>query len=183
MSLTTLPADLPIPLDDGEADHLTGMEMPGIRLPTTDGKQISLHSQGIVVYYLYPMTGRPDRQLPDGWEQIPGARGCTPQSCSFRDHHQELQRLGAGVYGVSVQSSEYQREAKERLQLPFELLSDYDQQLQATLGLPVFEAAGMQLYKRLTLIVQNKEIVKVFYPVFPPDNNANDVLRWLEQNI
>jgi len=182
VSLTDLPADLPIPEDDGAANHLIGMEMPALSLPTTSGSSVSLQTEGLTVYYIYPMTGRPDRELPDGWEQIPGARGCTPQSCSFRDHHQELQQFGATVYGVSVQNSEYQREAKERLHLPFELLSDVDQQLQDSLQLPAFEAAGMQLYKRLTLIVRNGKIVKVFYPVFPPDRNADDVLQWLSDN-
>lgn len=126
------------------------------------------------------MTGRPDVPLPDGWDAIPGARGCTPQSCGFRDHHAELQTLDTGVLGLSAQSTAYQREARERLHLPFALLSDDALQLKRLMGLPTFTVAGMELYKRLTLIADNGCIRKVFYPVFPPDRNAEAVLEWLK---
>jgi peroxiredoxin len=178
--LTTLPADLPVPQDDGAAAHLTGMHLPDLTLPATDGTQVNLaRLPGRHVIYLYPMTGRPDRKLPDGWNEIPGARGCTPQSCSFRDHYAELQALNTGVFGLSTQSSDYQQEARERLHLPFQLLSDEGLKLKAALGLPTFEVGGAQLYKRLTLVIDGGKIVKVFYPVFPPDRSGEETIRWL----
>jgi peroxiredoxin len=134
---------------------------------------------GRFVLYVYPMTGRPGVPLPEGWDAIPGARGCTPQSCGFRDHYAELQSLHTGVFGLSVQTTEYQREARERLHLPFQLLSDSALRLKRLLRLPTFTAGGMELYKRLTLIVENGRIVKVFYPVFPPDRNAEEIIAWL----
>jgi peroxiredoxin len=132
---------------------------------------------------MYPRTGRPDRELPTGWNAIPGARGCTPQSCAFRDHHEELKRSGAAqVFGVSTQDTAYQREAAERLHLPFELLSDEKLEFARALKLPIFEVAGMTLIKRLTLIARAGVIEKVFYPVFPPDKNADDVLDWIARS-
>ena len=181
--LTELPEDLPRPIDDGAADHLQDLALPDVTLPATDGSQVRLSAvPGRFVLYIYPMTGRPDVALPDNWDEIPGARGCTPQSCSFRDHHAELRALGTDVYGLSTQSSDYQREARDRLHLPFQLLSDSDLQLKQTLALPTFTAAGMELYKRLTMIVEEGRIAKVFYPVFPPDRNADEVLAWLGSN-
>jgi len=175
-----LPEDLPRPVDDGAADHLSGLTLPPLALTATDGREVMLNAlSGRTVIYVYPMTGRPGVPLPEGWDTIPGARGCTPQSCAFRDHHAELRALGAAVYGLSAQDSAYQREARERLHLPFELLSDPALQLAAALRLPTFEAAGMRLYKRLTLILDGARIAKVFYPVFPPDRNAQDVADWL----
>ena len=181
MSLVQLPDDLPVPEDDGGAEHLTGMQLPAIELVATNGKMVALNSAETTyrVIYIYPMTGRPDVALPDNWEQIPGARGCTPQSCSFRDHYQELLALDADVYGLSVQDSDYQNEARSRLHLPFQLLSDTGLELKALLNLPTMEVETMTLYKRLTLIAKGDQIVKVFYPVFPPDKNIDDVLAWL----
>ncbi len=183
MALTNLPENLPIPADDGGADHLTGLSLPSVTLTATNGEQITLDQiSGRVVIYIYPMTGRPDVALPDGWEQVPGARGCTPQSCSFRDHYQELQALNSQVYGLSTQDTDYQKEAKARLHLPFEMLSDQGLILQEKLNLPMMDSslvAGLKLYKRLTLIAVDGKIEKVFYPVFPPDKNIDDVLGWL----
>jgi len=182
-NLTQLPPNLVAPHDDGQASHLLAMHLPSLQLLSTDNLQIDLSKiPGKLIVYVYPMTGRPDMALPDGWDAIPGARGCTPQSCSFRDHYSELLALNTKVFGLSVQATEYQLEAKQRLHLPFELLSDSSLQLKATLGLPTFEVADMELYKRITLIVQDSVIVKVFYPVFPPDRNADDVLSWLKSH-
>jgi peroxiredoxin len=178
-----LPKDLPRPVDDGAASHLEGMTLPKIRLAATNGVSVDLAGiQGRVVIYIYPMTGRPGVALPDGWDGIPGARGCTPQSCAFRDHHSELKSLETSVFGLSAQTTDYQKEARDRLHLPFELLSDSELRLKQALGLPTFEVAGIELYKRLTLIAESGRIQKVFYPVFPPDRNADDVLAWLRQN-
>jgi peroxiredoxin len=182
-TLFDLPKDLPRPADDGAASHLCGMSLPTAVLPATNGANVELAAiPGRFVIYIYPMTGRPGVPLPDGWDGIPGARGCTPQSCSFRDHYHELKALNTSVFGLSTQSTEYQQEARDRLHLPFELLSDSGICLKPLLGLPTFTVAGMELYKRLTLIVANSRIQKVFYPVFPPDRNADDVLAWLRQN-
>ena len=179
-----LPADLPVPVDDGAAAHLVGARLPDISLVSTDDANINLgESRGRWVIYVYPMTGRPGVPLPDGWNDIPGARGCTPQSCSFRDHYAELKALRTGVFGLSTQSSEYQREARDRLHLPFQFLSDSGLQLKDALQLPTFSVAGMELYKRLTLISFDGQIEKVFYPVFPPDQNADEVLGWLRENV
>ena len=183
MSLDKLPDNLPAPIDDGGATHLTGMTLPNVTLRATNGELVTLDRiTGRLVIYIYPMTGRPDRELPANWEQIPGARGCTPQSCSFRDHYAELGALQTAVFGLSVQDSDYQNEAKSRLHLPFELLSDETMQLKTALSLPTMVVANMELYKRLTMIVENGRIVKVFYPVFPPDKNIDDVLAWLHSN-
>jgi peroxiredoxin len=176
-----LPDDLPVPEDDGAADHLPGMRLPSVPLASTSGDIVDLSAlPGRTVVYCYPMTGRPDRSLPAGWDEIPGARGCTPQSCSFRDHHAELRSLGASVFGSSTQDTEYQREAATRLHLPFALLSDSDLALAGALGLPTFEVDGMVLLKRLTLVIDEGWIEKVFYPVFPPDRSAEEVVEWLE---
>jgi len=181
MALTNLPTNLPEPKDDGAADHLTGMQLPNISLNTTSGESLNLSKlKGYCVIYIYPMTGRPDVALPDNWEAIPGARGCTPQSCSFRDHYQDLQKLNSRVYGLSTQSSDYQNEAKSRLHLPFDLLSDADLKLKSSLSLPTMTVENMELYKRLTLIALDSKIKKVFYPVFPPDKNIDDVMLWLK---
>jgi peroxiredoxin len=178
--LTVLPSDLPLPTDDGAANHLEGMHLPALGLPATDGRTLQLSAlPGLQVIYIYPMTGRPGVPLPEGWDAIPGARGCTPQSCAFRDHHTELAALGADVWGLSTQDSDDQREAAARLHLPFPLLSDAGLALRDALSLPVFEAGGRTLYRRLTLIAEQARIAKVFYPVFPPDRNAADVVDWL----
>ncbi len=179
-NLYELPADLPVPVDDGACAHLPGKRVPSVPLLSTAGRLVDLASlSGRVVVYCYPRTGRPDQDPPLGWNEIPGARGCTPQSCAFRDHHRELQALGAQVFGLSTQDSEYQREASERLHLPFELLSDADLAFARALRLPTFEVAGMTLIKRLTLILNSGRIEYVFYPVFPPDQNADEVIAWL----
>jgi len=178
---TTLPAELPRPIDDGACKHLPGMRMPSLTLASTAGRLVDVGAlpPGRTVIYCYPMTGVPGRPLPAGWDLIPGARGCTPQSCGFRDHHGELAELGAGVFGLSAQTSEYQREMAERLHLPFEVLSDAELRLVRALSLPLFEVEGMQLIKRLTLVVRDGVIEHVFYPVFPPDRSAAEVLDWL----
>jgi peroxiredoxin len=182
-NLYELPAGLPVPEDDGAAEHLPGLELPPVSLASTSGENVDLSAlAGRTVLYCYPMTGRPDRALPAGWDGIPGARGCTPQSCAFRDHHAELGALGARVFGLSTQSTGYQREAKERLHLPFELLSDQELRFAGALGLPTFEVEGTVLLKRLTMIVSDGRIEKVFYPVFPPDKNAGEVAAWLARN-
>lgn len=178
-----LPKDLPRPLDDGATNHLQGMSLPRSALMATNGAIVDLAAiPGRSVIYIYPMTGRPGVPLPDGWDGIPGARGCTPQSCSFRDHFAELSALNTAVFGLSAQTTEYQKEARDRLHLPFELLSDSELSLKKSLRVPTFTVAGMELYKRLTLIIENGRIETVFYPVFPPDQNADDVLAWLRQN-
>ena len=183
MSLSELQSNsLPVPIDDGAADHLPGLTLPHISLGATSGAPLDIGAvAGLLVLYIYPMTGRPEVPLPQDWDVIPGARGCTPQSCSFRDHYAELQGLNAEVYGLSAQTTDYQLEAKQRLHLPFELLSDTALQLKAVLKLPTFSAANMELYKRLTLIARDGHIEKVFYPVFPPERNADDVLAWLRE--
>jgi peroxiredoxin len=174
---------IPAPADDGAARHLPGAKVPSLALPATDGTSIDLSVLGgITVVYAYPRTGRPGIENPDGWDMIPGARGCTPQTCAFRDHFAELKRLGVGhLFGLSTQDTGYQREAAERLHLPFVLLSDADLKLTKTLGLPTFETSGMTLLKRLTLVIDNGTIMRALYPVFPPDRNAAEVIAWLSQ--
>ncbi len=181
MSLTQLPDHLPVPVDDGAVKHLRLQRMPHVSLLATSGEWVNIGElAGLVVYYFYPMTGRPDTPLPENWDEIPGARGCTPQSCGFRDAHTQFPLHNARVCGVSTQSSAYQNEAKARLHLPFELLSDPDLLLKDALKLPTFSAADQELYKRITLIARDGVIEKIFYPVFPPSENAGDVLQWLE---
>ena len=183
MNLSKLPIDLPIPKDDGTAKHLEGSRLPNIQLKSTDGNLVNMNSlDGWHAVYIYPMTGQPNVPLPDGWDSIPGARGCTPQSCSFRDYFDELDALNVKVYGISTQTTEYQREAKKRLHLPFELLSDSQLHLKSTLNVPTFSVAKLELYKRLTMIINNDQIVKIFYPVFPPDKNAEEVIEWLKND-
>jgi peroxiredoxin len=176
-----LPADIPVPCDDGAARHLAGRKLPALMLAATDGSRVDLSSlPGRSVVYIYPRTGVPGQSPPDGWDQIPGARGCTPQSCSFRDHFAELGRLGvARVYGLSTQDTAYQSEAVARLHLPFPLLSDQKLELARALALPIFTAAGMTLLKRMAWVIDDGTITKVFYPVFPPDKNAEEVIAWL----
>src|SRR5690242_13050262 len=163
--LMELPSDLPVPVDDGAAAHLRGMKMPHLSLASTGGRQVDVGALGPsrTVLYLYPRTGRPDREVPHGWDAIPGARGCTPESCGYRDHFADLRGLGAGVFGLSTQDTDYQREAVERLELPFELLSDDDFRLTDALKLPTFEFEGVRLLKRLTMVVRDGVIEHVFY--------------------
>lgn len=182
--LYSLPPGLRAPVDDGACNHLTGMLLPRIALRSTSGRQVDPSAvSGLLVVYCYPRTGRPDVDPLAGWNEIPGARGCTPQSCAFRDHHRDLQELDATVFGLSTQETEYQREAVERLHLPFELLSDAALEFATALRLPTFELAGQVFIKRLTLVARDARIAKVFYPVFPPDRNADEVVRWLSRRI
>lgn len=178
-----LPEGLLIPTDDGSCNHLEGLEIPSIKLKTTNGDLIELKNlKGRAVFYLYPMTGPSEIPLPKGWDEIPGARGCTPQACSFRNHYKELQELGAEVFGMSTQSSEFQIKEKERIHLPFDLLSDENLAFAKDLNLPLHYADNLILHKRLTLIFNGGKIVKYFYPVFPPDKNINEVIEWLKNN-
>jgi peroxiredoxin len=178
-----IPKDLPVPIDDGACDHLAGMRVPSVPLHSTAGRSVDLATlPGRTVIYCYPRTGRPDVDPPQDWNEIAGARGCTPQSCAFRDHFNELKALGAGVFGLSTQTTEYQREAAERLHLPFELLSDADLTFAKALRLPTFQVESMTLIKRLTMIIRDARIEKVFYPVFPPDKNAEEVSGWFSKN-
>jgi peroxiredoxin len=178
-----LPAGLPVPIDDGAAAHLTGAVIPSIRLESTDGGEVDIRevSSGRLVLYVFPKMGRPDQADPPGWDEIPGARGCTQESCAYRDLYEEFRDLGWSVAGLSAQPSDEQKEASVRLHLPFPLLADPDRRVGA-LQLPTFEAAGMTLYKRLTLIARERRIAKVFYPVFPPQDNASEVLAWIRSN-
>ncbi len=176
-------SDLPVPVDDGACDHLADLALPAIELGTTSGRTINpAELSGWVVIYCYPRTGEPGKAPPEGWAQIPGAMGCTPEACAFRDHHAEMKALGAEVFGLSTQTTDYQQEAVGRLELSFELLSDASFTFTEALNLPTFEAAGMRLIKRLTLIAKDGKIVKVFYPVFPPDQHAAEVVDWLKEN-
>jgi peroxiredoxin len=176
-----LPPGLPEPVDDGGADHLPGLRLPSQELPATDGSTVDLSAlPGRTVVYAYPWTGRPGQPLlAEDWDMIPGARGCTPETCAFRDHHRELQKLGAEVFGFSTQTTDYQKEMVERLHVPFEVLSDPDLAFVHALRLPTFEFEGETLVKRLTLVAANGRIEKVFYPVFPPDGHAAEVVAWL----
>ena len=179
-NLVELPPDLPVPVDDGACDHLAGMRLPSLSLPATDGAMGDLSTlPGRSVVYVYPRTGRPDQPLPTGWNEIPGARGCTPQSCAYRDLASELAALGTRVFGLSTQDTAYQQEAAARLHLPFPLLSDERLQLATALALPTFQVDGMTLIKRLTLVIDDGAIETVFYPVFPPDADAGNVIEWL----
>lgn len=182
--LTELPPGLPVPQDDGAATHLPGMRLPPVTLPATDGSAVALADlAGRVVVFCYPRTGRPgDPPLVDEWDLIPGARGCTPQSCAFRDLDAEFRALEVRVFGLSAQGAAYQKEAAERLHLPFPLLSDARLEFAEAMRLPTFEAGGETLLKRLTLTAHDGRIEKVFYPVFPPDKNADEVLTWLRRH-
>ena len=179
--LGRLPDDLPVPVDDGAADHLVGLTIPPLSLPSTLGGTITISdvARGHLVLYMYPRTGRPGESLPAGWDETPGARGCTPQSCAFRDRISQFEEHRVFVAGLSSQTTEYQAEAAHRLRLPFPLLSDPDLLLAHSLRLPTFTLAGMTLYRRLTLVARAGRITKVFYPVFPPEENADEVLAWL----
>jgi peroxiredoxin len=181
----SLPDDLPAPVDDGAADHLPSAALPAVELAATDGSSVALADlRGRTVVYAYPWTGRPGEPLlADDWDLIPGARGCTPESCAFRDHHADLIEAGAAaVYGLSTQDSAYQRELAERLGLPFGVLSDAGLELTRALRLPTFEVAGQTLLKRLTVLARDGEIERAWYPVFPPDTHAADVLAWIREN-
>ena len=179
--LTQLPTDLPVPENDGACEHLTGIAVPSIALPSTAGGTVNLSETAALrtVVYVYPRTGQPDTPRPPGWDDIPGARGCTPQSCAFRDHHAELVTLGAEVYGLSTQPTDFQQEMVERLHLPFPVLSDSSLIFAHALELPLFEWDGRRLIKRLTLVLRDGKVEHVFYPVFPPDKNAETVISWL----
>jgi peroxiredoxin len=178
-----LPPNLPIPTDDGAANHLKGMRLPQLALKATNGATIQLGEiKNKLVIYCYPMTGQPNVPLPEGWDQIPGARGCTPQSCAYRDHYQELQALGAEVIGLSVQSHDYQKELAGRLHLPFPIVSDVNYEFQKALNMPTFITAGMTLLKRVTLIVNQGIIEAVHYPIFPSDSDAPWVVNYLKSH-
>jgi peroxiredoxin len=181
-NLNQLPANLPRPTDDGAARHLKGMALPDLELPSTANRPVNLSKVGAprIVIYAYPMTGRPDRQLPQGWDDIPGARGCTPETCGFRDHHKDLAKLQTEVFGVSTQDTPYQQEMVKRLEVPFDVLSDEHLELARALKLPTFTVEGMTLLKRLTLVARHGRIEHVFYPVFPPDKHAEEVIAWLK---
>jgi peroxiredoxin len=176
-----LPDDLPVPQDDGGARHLAGTQLPDVALAATVGSPVSLgRLAGRVVVYVYPRTGRPGVASPDGWDAIPGARGCTPQSCGFRDHFAEIKRLGvAALFGLSTQDTAYQREAAQRLHLPFAILSDAELRLTRALRLPTFPVDGMTLLKRMAWVIDDGVMTQVFYPVFPPDQSAAQVVSWL----
>jgi peroxiredoxin len=178
---TFLPPNIPAPQDDGAARHLPGMKLPDLSLPATSGPAVNLSKlNGRVVVYIYPRTGVPGVDAPLGWDDIPGARGCTPQSCGFRDHFAELKALGvAYVFGLSTQNTDYQSEAAQRLHLPFPILSDAALKFAGALNLPTFSAAGMTLLKRMALVIDDGTIAKAFYPVFPPNKNAEEVIAWL----
>lgn len=180
-----LPDGLPVPIDDGACDHLTGAAVPHVTLTSTHGTGVDLASAAArrAVFYVYPRSGRPGTDPPEGWDEIPGARGCTPQSCAFRDHFSELRRLGADVYGISSQPPEDQREFADRVGLPYQLLSDERFELERALRLPTFAAGGVRCYKRVTIVASGGAIEKVFYPVFPPDRNAEEVVAWLARKM
>jgi peroxiredoxin len=180
---TVLPPGLPVPVDDGAADHLPGHAIPALTLPSTAGEPVDLAAAtGTLVLFCYPRTGRPGEDPPPGWDEIPGARGCTPQACAFRDHHAELAGLGARLLGLSAQPPEEQLEAAGRLGLPYPLLSDPGLTLAAALRLPTFQVGSLRLYRRLTLVARAGRVAHVFYPVFPPDRNAAEVAAWLRQH-
>jgi peroxiredoxin len=179
-----LPDNLPVPQNDGATRHLRGARLPDIELAATDGTTVSLaRLKGRTVVYVYPRTGRPGQAMLDGWDAIPGARGCTPQSCGFRDHYAELKGLGIDqLFGLSTNDTAYQREAAERLHLPFALLSDADLKLTRALNLPTFTTFGMTLLKRMAWVTDGGVISHVFYPVFPPDRSAQQVIDWLQES-
>jgi peroxiredoxin len=178
----TIPDDLPVPEDDGAADHLLNAVVPAVALKATTGETIRVDElDGRTVLFCYPRTGRPDEELPPGWNSIPGARGCTPEACGFRDAHAQFTELGVRVLAMSTQPSDYQREMADRLRLPFPVLSDERLELTTALGLPTFETSGWTLLKRLTLVIDDATITRVFYPVFPPDTHAGEVLDWFRR--
>jgi peroxiredoxin len=178
----TLPGDLPVPEDAGAADHLLNAVVPPVALRATTGETVRLDHQGRTVLFCYPRTGRPDEELPPGWNAIPGARGCTPEACGFRDAHSQFTDLGVQVLALSSQSPDYQQEMADRLHLPFPVLSDESLELTKALRLPTFETSGMTLLKRITLVIDEGRISHVFYPVFPPDTHAAEVLARLRDH-
>jgi peroxiredoxin len=179
-----LPSNLPVPPDDGAANHLAGLKLPSVALAATDGTNVDLSAiNGRMVVYVYPRTGIPGQEPPDGWEAIPGARGCAVQSCGFRDHFSELRQLGVThLFGLSTQDTRYQQEAADRLHLPFPLLADDRLILAHTIHLPTFEVEGITLLKRLVLVIDEGTITKIFYPVFPPDKSAEEVMAWISSS-
>ena len=179
-----LPSHLPTPIDDRACDHLPGLMLPPFALPSTAGRFVNLGTLDAkrTILYCYPMTGVPGVPLPEGWDLIPGARGCTPQACVFRDHFRELASFAVQIFGLSTQTTDYQRELAERLHLPFEILSDANFAFINALRLPTFEAGGMRLIKRLTMIINKGRIEAVLYPVFPPSESAGQVIAWLKQH-
>jgi peroxiredoxin len=183
---TTLPDNLPVPLEDGAADHLPDLAIPQLTLRATDGSAVALDELGTgrTIIYFYPLTGRPGIDLPDGWDSIPGARGCSTEACDFRDHFDELREAGVhAVYGLSSQDTNYQSEVADRLRLLFTMLSDQRFELADALNLPTFAATGHdRLYSRLTLVIRDGRIEHVVYPIFPPNTHARQVLAWLEAN-
>lgn len=181
-NLYELPQNLPVPVDDGACNHLQGLAVPSVALRSTKGRTVDLARTSFprTVVYAYPRTGEPDKDPPPGWNEIPGARGCTPETCAFRDHYKEMKALGAEVFGLSSQTTAYQQEMVHRLHVPFEVLSDADLKLTRALRLPTFSIAGMTLIKRLTLVIRDGKIEKYFYPVFPPDKHADEVKAWLK---
>jgi peroxiredoxin len=177
---TVLPSGLPVPQNDGAADHLTGMRVPSLTLQSTRGElDLAEEAAGLLVLYVYPRTGRPGVEPTPEWDETPGARGCTPQSCGYRDHGADFNDLGASVVGLSAQLLDQQHEAAERLGLPHPVAADPDLELAEALRLPTFDFAGRRLYKRLSLVAESGRIVRIFYPVFPPDENAAEVVAWL----
>ncbi len=183
--LYSVPPGLPVPIDDGACDHLLGREVPPVLLPATDDRWVRLDkaSSPWTVVYAYPRTGVPNQDSPPGWDMIPGARGCTPQNCAFRDHYAELQSLGATVYGLSTQPTAYQQEMVARLHIPFPILSDMGLVLTEALKLPTFLYAGSRLLKRFTVILSQGRIVHVIYPVFPPNADATAAGAWLRNRV
>jgi peroxiredoxin len=178
-----LPANLPVPEDDGASSHLIGKPLPDVTLTSTSGAPVNLSNKaGWLVIYCYPLTGKPGMSLPDQWDSIPGARGCTPQACAFRDHHAELSALDATVFAISTQTSSYQLEMASRLHLNFEVLSDADLQFSSALNLPMMQVSDMTLNRRLTMICNESTIRQVHYPVFPPDQDAARVVEWLREH-
>ncbi len=181
-SFLTLPANLPRPSDDGACDHLPGRAIPAVALTATDGATIDLHAltNKPTVLFFYPRSGRPDEPAPEHWDEIPGARGCTPQSCSFRDDFTLFQRRGVNIVGVSAQATAYQQEFATRMHLPYLLLSDALFELTDALRLPTFDYQGTRLIKRMAWVCDRSTILQVFYPVFPPDQSAREVVNWLD---
>jgi peroxiredoxin len=176
----SLPSNLPVPVDDGACNHLQGLELPNLPLSSTSGDLVNLRdTPGLVVLFVYPLTGRPGVPLPEGWDAIPGARDCTPEACGFRDHYGEFHSLGATVFGLSTQSTNYQQEVRQRLQLQFDLLSDETGAFAEALRLPTFRVGDMRLLKRLTLICRTNRVEDVFYPVFPPGRHATEIIGFL----
>ena len=184
MNLSILPSNLPEPKDDGACKHLINTNLPSISLANQDGNLLKLKRNDTfrIILYCFPMTGHPEKPLPIGWDDIPGARGCTPQTCSFRDHYDDLMKLNAIPIGLSTQSVEDLKEMTNRLKIPYDIISDANLQFANLIKLPTFKVDEKVFIKRLTLIIQSSIIIKVFYPVFPPDLHVKDVINWLENN-